>query len=222
MGCAQSATNAARCGTALKMTASSTDAPGEVHVTEPGGGGIDDEVFADVLVAAQANAPWAFERLYAEFAAAVAGYLRLRGEPDAEGLTNEVMLGVFRGLPEFEGDRDGFRSWVFTIAHHRLVDERRRRSARPKTSELASDLPERSGGDVEQEAFSRLGDQQVEMLLRGLTVDQREVVLLRVVADLSVDEVARILGKRPGAVKMLQRRGLDAMRRLLLSESVTP
>ena len=191
-------------------------------MTEPGRGGVGDEVFTDVLVAAQANAPWAFERLYAEFAPAVAGYLRLRGESDAEGLTNEVMLGVFRGLPGFEGDRSGFRSWVFTIAHHRLIDERRRRSVRPETAELTAGHAAASGGDVEQEAFSQLGDARVDALLRGLTVDQRDVVLLRVIADLSVDEVARILDKRPGAVKMLQRRGLEALRRLLVSEGVTP
>ena len=183
--------------------------------------GISDEVFDDVLTAAKANAPWAFERIYEELAPAVAGYLRLRGAPDPEGTTNEVMLGVFRGLPRFEGDAGGFRSWVFTIAHHRLVDERRRGTARIETTEWVEGRHERAGGDVEVEAVIGLDDERIRELLENLTEDQRDVILLRVLADLSVEEVAEILGKRPGAVKMLQRRGLATLRRLLEHQGVT-
>jgi RNA polymerase sigma factor (sigma-70 family) len=182
---------------------------------------VPDEVFDDVLAAARANAPWAFERIYEQFAPAVAGYLRLRGAPDPEGTTNEVLLGVFRGLPRFEGDAAGFRSWVFTIAHHRLVDERRRASSRVETTEWVQGLHETAGGDVELEAVTDLDDVWVRELLEHLTEEQRNVILLRVLADLSIDEVAEIMGKRPGAVKMLQRRGLAALRRLLEHEGVT-
>lgn len=190
-------------------------------MAEPGDDGASGEVLEDVLAAASADAPWAFERLYTRFAPSVAGYLRLRGSTDPEGLTNEVMLGVFRGLPSFEGDVAGFRSWLFTIAHRRLVDERRRRAARPQTNEGADRHREQRGGDVEQEALAALGGDSVATLLDALTGAQRDVVLLRVVADLSVEEVARVLGKRPGAVKMLQRRGLATLRRILESEGVT-
>jgi RNA polymerase sigma factor (sigma-70 family) len=189
-------------------------------VAEPGGP--DGEVLDEVLQAARADAPWAFERLYARLAPAVAGYLRMHGAADAEGLTNEVMLGVFRGLPSFDGDVAGFRSWVFTIAHRRLIDERRRAAVRPQTGESIEDRHELPGGDVEQEAVAFLEHDRVRGLLEGLTADQRDVVLLRVVADLSVEEVASVLGKRPGAVKMLQRRGLAALKRILESEGVTP
>lgn len=178
-------------------------------------------MFDDILVAARANAPWAFERLYTELAPAVSGYLRMRGATDPEGLTNEVMLGVFRGLPSFEGDADGFRSWVFTIAHHRLVDERRRKASRVETSTWLDGQHESSGGDVEAEALTGLDEAWIRELLEELTDEQRDVVLLRVVGDLSVEEVARILDKRPGAVKMLQRRGLSALRRLLEAQGVT-
>lgn len=183
--------------------------------------GLGEEAFADVLAAAQANAPWAFERLYGELAPAVTGYLRLRGASEPEELTNEVMLGVFRGLPGFEGDADGFRSWVFTIAHRRMIDERRRRSARPETDGHVDVGTELTGGDVEQEALTGLGEGRVRGLLAEVTEDQRDVLLLRVVADLSVEEVARITGKQEGAVKMLQRRGLKALRQLLEREGVT-
>jgi RNA polymerase sigma factor (sigma-70 family) len=183
--------------------------------------GLGAEAFADVLAAARANAPWAFERLYHDLAPAVTGYLRLRGAREPEDLTNEVLLGVFQGLDRFEGDAAGFRSWVFTIAHRRVIDERRRRGARPET---AGELPDHlapPGGDVEQEALAGLADGEVARLLAELTEDQRDVLLLRVLADLSVAEVAHITGKEPGAVKMLQRRGLAALRRLLEREGVT-
>jgi RNA polymerase sigma factor (sigma-70 family) len=189
-------------------------------LNDAGARGLTDETFAQVLAAARADAPWAFERLYAHFAPAVAGFLRLRGASDPEGLTNEVMLGVFRGIGRFEGDATGFRSWVFTIAHRRLVDDRRRRAARVQTSELEPGH-EHHGGDVEQEAVARLEHGAVHELLEQLTEEQRDVILLRVVADLSVEAVAEILGKRHGAVKMLQRRGLARLRRLLEAEAVT-
>jgi RNA polymerase sigma-70 factor (ECF subfamily) len=71
--------------------------------------------------------PWAFERLYADLAPVVAGYLRVQGAAEPEDLTSEVFLGVFTGIDSFEGSETQFRSWVFTIAYSRLVDERRRR-----------------------------------------------------------------------------------------------
>jgi RNA polymerase sigma factor (sigma-70 family) len=189
-------------------------------LTDSGPRGLTDETFDQVLAAAKANAPWAFERLYTHIAPPVAGFLRLRGASDPDGVTNEVMLGVFRGLEGFEGDLAGFRSWVFTIAHRRLIDDRRRRAARVQTSEL-EEGHEHLGGDVEEEAVSRLEHGAVHELLEHLTEEQRDVILLRVVADLSVEAVAAVLGKREGAVKMLQRRGLARLRRLLEAEAVT-
>jgi RNA polymerase sigma factor (sigma-70 family) len=191
------------------------------HVSGSSEHSVPDDVFDDVLTAAKANAPWAFERIYEQLAPAVAGYLRMRGAPDPEETTNEVMLGVFRGLPRFEGDAAGFRSWVFTIAHHRLIDERRRTSARVETTEWVEGRHEPAGGDVELEAVTGLDDVWIRELLEQLTEEQRDVILLRVLADLSVDEVAELLGKRPGAVKMLQRRGLATLRRLLEHQGVT-
>jgi RNA polymerase sigma factor (sigma-70 family) len=189
-------------------------------VSEPERPRAADRVLDDVIVAARANAPWAFERLYESFAPRVAGYLRMHGARDPDALTNEVMLGVFRGLHGFEGDTANFRSWVFTIAHRRLIDERRRRSARVETTTLEAQ-PEPHGGDAEREALDRLGGDRVRELLDHLTDDQRAVILLRVVGDLSVTDVAHVLGKRPGAIKMLQRRGLARLRGILEAQGVT-
>ena len=81
--------------------------------------------FDDVLAAAQAGAGWAFEVLYRDLAPAVTGYLRLHGAAEPDDLASETFLGVFTGLAGFSGDEDALRSWVFTIAHRRLIEDRR-------------------------------------------------------------------------------------------------
>jgi RNA polymerase sigma-70 factor (ECF subfamily) len=142
----------------------------------------------------------------------------MQGAAEPEDLVSEVFLGVFRGLGSFEGAEPQFRSWIFTIAHRRLLDERRRSTRRPQISVV--DAGDRPGGDVEREALDALGGQWVVELCRGLSVDQRTVLLLRIVADLSIEDVGRITGRSIGAVKALQRRGLDALRRKITREGV--
>jgi RNA polymerase sigma-70 factor (ECF subfamily) len=177
------------------------------------------EAFTEVLRAARSGAPWAFARLYADFAPSVAGYLRMQRAVEPEDLTNEVFLGVIRGLSAFRGSEAQFRSWVFTIAHRRLQDERRRLARQPRLA--AIDLQARAAvGDVEQEALDSLGDQWVMRVSAELSPDQRTVLLLRTVADLTAEEVARITGKTVGAVRALQRRGLESLRRKLAREGV--
>jgi RNA polymerase sigma-70 factor (ECF subfamily) len=172
-----------------------------------------------VLHAARGGAPWAFERLYEDLAPAVAGYLRVQRASEPEDLVSEVFLGVFRGLASFHGTEKQFRSWVFTIAHRRLLDERRRAARRPHLETVDAEV-RAMGGDVEREAFDSLGSQWVYDVCARLSSDQRTVLLLRVIADLSVEEVGRITGKSAGAVKALQRRALEALRRKLTREGV--
>jgi RNA polymerase sigma factor (sigma-70 family) len=170
--------------------------------------------FEGLLDAARAGAPWALRRLYEELAPPVAGYLRLQGVRDVDDLTSEVFLGVFRGLGAFTGDAAGFRSWVFTIAHHRLVDERRRAGRRPAQDPLEEDTSV-PVGDAEEDALAALGGVWIEDALEALTEEQREVVVLRILADVSVEETAAIVGKRPGAVRAIQHRALRRLRAAL-------
>jgi RNA polymerase sigma-70 factor (ECF subfamily) len=178
------------------------------------------EGFPEVLHAARAGAPWAFERLYVELAPVVGGYLRLQGAAEPDDLTSEAFLGVFGRLASFEGSEQQFRSWVFTIAHRRLIDERRRAVRRPTIMTADTDLLDRAGGDVEQDAFAVLGTARVYELCADLSDDQREVLILRVVGDLTVEQVAAIIDKSVGAVKALQRRALQALRRKLERDGV--
>jgi len=176
--------------------------------TDPLGGDIDDARAGDVP---------AFERIYRALAPSVAGYLRWHGVADVDALTNEVLAQVHRNLPRFSGDAAGFRSWVFTIAHHRMVDDRRAARRRPRLAdaEVADAV---AVGDAEAEALAVLGDDDLAGLLDQLSSDQRDVLLLRIVADLSLEDTAQALGKRRGAVKSLQHRALATLRRHLERE----
>ncbi len=173
-----------------------------------------------MLAAAQRGDGTAFEQLYRALAPAVAGYLRLQGTIDAEDLTNEVFLGVFTGIGTFRGEEQ-FRSWVFTIAHRRLTDDRRRQGRRPAIAEVAVEEAMEPGGNVEDEALQVLGTERVRSLAEGLPLDQRDVVLLRMVGGLTVEQVAEALGKSPTAIKALQRRAVGALRRLFEREGVS-
>ncbi|PSL01526.1 RNA polymerase sigma-70 factor (ECF subfamily) [Haloactinopolyspora alba] len=187
----------------------------------PGGSLSIGEDFDGILDAARSGEPWAFERLYRDLAPAVAGYLRLQGAAEPEDLNSDVFLGVFAGLSSFSGTEQQFRSWVFTIAHRRLVDERRRRTRKPSTPTGEPEVLDRPAGDAEQDAMAALGQRRVAELCAELSADQREVLLLRIVADLTVEQVAEVLGRSKGAVKALQRRGLTALRKKLSGEGVT-
>jgi RNA polymerase sigma factor (sigma-70 family) len=178
--------------------------------------------FDRLLAASQENAPWAYERLWRSFAPAVVSYLRLQGAFDPEDLTSEVFLGAFRAIGTFRGNEDQFRGWLFTIAHRRLTDERRRAGVRPQWAAYGEGdhLDERFGGDVEDDAFRDLDGARVRELCDRLVPAQRDVLLLRLLADLTVEQVADALQKTPGAVKQLQRRGLQALREVLQREGV--
>jgi RNA polymerase sigma factor (sigma-70 family) len=168
--------------------------------------------FDDVLAAAQAGAAWAFEVLYRDLSPSVTGYLRLHGAVEPDDLASETFIGVFTGLSGFSGGEDALRAWVFTIAHRRLVDDWRRRSRRPQVAHNPGDLTELLGGDVEDDALVGVGTETVHKLCAELPDDQRSVLLMRILADLTVEQVAAAMGRSVGAVKALQRRGLRTLR----------
>lgn len=180
--------------------------------------------FASALEAAREGAPWAFEAIYRDLAPAVFGYLRGQGAAEPEDLASEVFVGIVRSLERFQGDERAFRTWVFSIAHRRLVDERRRLSRsleEPRDpAEMTRIISGMPVGGAEEEVMEMLGS-GVERAMESLSSDQRAVLLLRILADLSVADVASILGKSQGAVKTLQRRGLRSLVRQLEGEGVS-
>ncbi len=176
------------------------------------------ESFASLLPAAQAGAGWAFTRLYEGLAPAVAGYLTVQGATEPDDLTSEVFQRAFGRIGSFSGDESRFRSWVFTIAHNLLIDDRRRRQRRPVPAPVAPDV---AGGDVEDEALRRLSEERVRRLCDLLVPDQRDVLLLRLVGGMTLEEAATVLGKTTGAVKALQHRAVAALRRHIERQGVS-
>lgn len=180
------------------------------------------ESFDSVLAAARTGASWAFERMWQALAPSVSGYLRVQGAPEPDDLVSEVFLSAFSRLDSFRGDEACFRSWVFTIAHHRVVDDWRRRGRRPALADCGQPMSvDPPGGDVEEEALRQLSEQRVRRVCDLLAPDQRDVVLLRMVAGLSLEQTADALGKTTVAVKALQHRALTALRRHLDREGVS-
>jgi RNA polymerase sigma-70 factor (ECF subfamily) len=183
---------------------------------------VSGERFSGLLAAAKEGDERAWKEIFDGLAPSVLGYLRASGAPDPENVLGETFLQVARDIAGFDGEEAGLRAWVFTIAQHRLIDARRRSARRPV--ELSPEPPESGerAGDAADEALERIGLDRVQRILATLSDDQRAVLLLRFVADMSVEDVARAVGKRPGAVKALQRRGLAAVKRLLARKGVSP
>lgn len=171
-----------------------------------------DQELDAALVAAQQGEPWALRAIYHELAPRVRGYLRTRGAEDSEDLTSEVFLAVFPRLGSVTGGAAGLRTLVFSVAHARSVDDLRRRSRRQPTTEYDPRTDERSAPSSEDEALALLATDRVRELLAVLPDDQRDVLLMRVVSDLSVEQVAQAMNRSAGAVKQLQRRGLLELR----------
>lgn len=178
--------------------------------------------FDSVLEAAKAGADWAWGQIYRDHAGSVTGYLRNRGAREPEDLTNEVFLSVARAIHGFTGGAESFRSWIFVIAHRRLIDERRYNGRRPTVTHLDTDCNEmHTTGDVESEALARLVTAEIAEAFGSLTESQRDVLALRIIGGLSLEETARAMGKKTGAIKALQHRALEALKRAADEETVT-
>ncbi len=176
------------------------------------------EQFASALAAARTGAPWAWEAIYRDLAGSVGGYLRGRGAPDVEDLVSETFLSVAKDIHSFSGDEDAFRSWVFTIAHRRMQDAWRSHGRRvPVADGEAAQVRAESKwqGNAEDEAMTSMSTMEVDALMSHLTTAQRDVILLRVVGDLSVAQTAHVLDTSEGAVRALQNRALRDLRKVV-------
>ncbi|HEY5889719.1 MAG TPA: RNA polymerase sigma factor [Acidimicrobiia bacterium] len=179
-----------------------------------------DHDFETRLRAAKSGAEWAWGAIYRDLAGTVSGYLANRGAAEPEDLTSETFLQIARNISTFEGDESAFRSWVFVIAHRRLIDSRRARQRRPETTTLP-DPTGGVGGDVEVEALNRLTTDELKAAFEKLSESQSDVLSLRIIGQLTLEETASVLGKRVGAVKAAQRRGLLALSEHLDLSGVT-
>lgn len=164
--------------------------------------------FSELIRLAQDGDEVAIETLYRSHVAMVHGYLRARGTRDADDIASEIFISMIRSLSRFKGNEDDFRAWLMTIAHRRLVDHRRRDQT-DRNVEL-----EQFGEMIQGAALDQplLVDHRLIAAFEQLTTEQREVLALRFVADLSLEAVAEATGRPVGAVKSMQHRALAALR----------
>ena len=180
------------------------------------------EDFPAVLAAAQGGSEAAFATLWRDGNHALLRYLRVAARAAAEDVAAETWVQVVRGLAGFRGDERAWRSWLFTIARHRAIDEARRRSRHPATP--LDELPHGSEprtGDAAAAAMANLATDALIEAIGQLPPAQAEVILLRVLADLDNETVARIVGRSPGAVRIAAHRGLHTLARAIAPTGVT-
>lgn len=178
--------------------------------------------FASVLACAQAGDEAAFARLWRDLNPALVRYLGLGGDP-AEDVASDTWASVVKGLRRFRGDEPAWRAWVFTTARRRAIDAGRRR-ARSAEREVAwrQWQVESVGADPADFVTERMDTDAALRILGQLSPLQAEVIALRVLTGLPVDEVAGIVGRSPGAVRVAAHRGLRRLEQILTARGVTP
>ncbi|MFF2653216.1 RNA polymerase sigma factor [Streptomyces sp. NPDC058045] len=181
-----------------------------------------DEELGAAVARAQQGDETAFAVAYRLVQPALLGYLRGIVGEEAEDVASDAWLEIARDLGRFRGDGAGFRGWTATIARHRALDHLRRQKVRPRPTALEQDLLELPGTyNTPDQVFEALSTEQALALIATLPADQAEAVLLRVVVGLDGPAAARVLGKRPGAVRTAAHRGLKRLAQRLRTPGVT-
>ncbi len=168
--------------------------------------------FPEVMRAAACGDEAAFARLWRDNQPPLMRYLRVVTDDAAEDLASEVWLEVSRRLARFRGGEGEFRAWLFTTARRRVIDLRRYAARHPVM--LTGDpreLERRAPDDTAGVALERMSTDAALDLIASLPPEQAEIIVLRAVVGLDVAQVARIVGKRPGAVRVAAHRGLRAL-----------
>ncbi|MGW3146360.1 MULTISPECIES: RNA polymerase sigma factor [Streptomyces] len=183
---------------------------------EPRRGQAYDGELGAAVARAQEGDETAFTVVYRRVQPGLLGYLRGLVGDDAEDVASDAWLEIARDLGRFKGDGAGFRGWSATIARHRALDHLRRQRVRPRATALEQDVLELPGRhSTHEQALEAISTEGALSLLRELPRDQAEAVLLRVVVGLDGPAAARVLGKRPGAVRTAAYRGLKRLARRL-------
>ncbi len=176
----------------------------------------DTADFAATVTAAIGGDESAFAALWRGLNPSLLRYLRVLVPGWSDDIASETWHDVVRDLHRFNGDEQGFRAWLFTIARHRALDWKRREAGRPATPVPVEYLTDhQASDDTAGVALDALSTAEALAFVRSLPPDQAEVVSLRVLAGLDVAHVAAVTGKRPGTVRVLAHRGLRRLAAML-------
>lgn len=135
------------------------------------------------------------------------------GDPPASDVASETWLQVVRDLPKFKGDYADFRSWLYQVARNRMIDAARAKARRPKASVDIDEMDR--WASLEDLAVGVANRAQLDGIIdkiRDLPAAQSEALMLRIVADLSVEETAKAMKKTPNAIRVLVHRALANLR----------
>jgi RNA polymerase sigma-70 factor (ECF subfamily) len=180
--------------------------------------------FDETLIQARSGDEHAFARIYGDLQPALLRYSQAHAPRLAEDITAEVWLQVTRALDRFVGDEQEFRAWIFAIARNKIIDQVRHDARRPTILFADTEQIKGNGHDARDVAEDYEDDEatrQALALVRTLPPAQAEVILLRVVAGLDPAYVAGLLGKTPGAVRVLSHRGLRRLAGILTAQLAT-
>ena len=182
--------------------------------------GDPDGLDALVRAARRGEAP-AWEALYRRAYPRLLAYARRRlpSEEAARDAVAETMARAVRGLGSMRGEGGGFDAWLSGILRHVVLDAQRSAGRRPVTSMLGVAEPVSAADGPEELLLGSYEAAAVRSAFASLSAEDRELLELRVVLGLSSDEVASVLGKRAGAVRMAQSRALGRLRDALASSS---
>lgn len=173
----------------------------------------------EALCAAQAGDESGFAALYRAFAPRLLRYAAGLIGDDAPDVAAEAWLHIARDIRSFSGDADAFGGWAARILRNRAIDAVRHRARRPARVTDTGSVPDRPSDEtVDGIAIERISTQAAIALIRTLPTDQADAVLLRVVVGLDAEAAGRVLGKRPGAVRVAAHRGLKSLARRLAEE----
>jgi RNA polymerase sigma-70 factor (ECF subfamily) len=168
--------------------------------------------FPEVMRAAAHGNETAFARLWRDSHPPLLRYLRVVTGDAAEDVASEVWLEVSQRLARFRGGEGEFRAWLFTTARRRVIDLRRYTTRHPVLlTGDSGELERRAPDDTAAAALERMSTDAALDLIASLPSEQAEIIVLRAVVGLDVAQVARIVGKRPGAVRVAAHRGLRAL-----------
>ena len=177
--------------------------------------------FGVALASARTGDEAAFARIFRDIQPALLRYLRVIAT-DPEDVAGETWVQVVTGLRRFRGGEQDFRAWLFTIARNRAADAGRSRARRPAVPlDMTEAEQQLTTPDAADRALETLSTQTTMALIRSLPPDQAEIIMLRVVAGLDTADVARIVGKTPGAVRVAAHRGLRRLAGQVVQAGVT-
>jgi RNA polymerase sigma-70 factor (ECF subfamily) len=177
--------------------------------------------FGVTLANARTGDDAAFACIFRDVQPALLRYLRvITAEP--EDVAGETWVQVLTGLRRFRGEEQDFRAWLFTIARNRATDAGRSRHRRPAVPLDMTDAAQQlTAPDAADQALEAVSTQVAMDLIKSLPREQAEIIMLRVVAGLDTSEVARIVGKTPGAVRVAAHRGLRRLAGQVTQAGVT-